>query len=206
MSLSKTSTAFLQQKADWAESDDISELEQASIDDSVDKKSSTDTNRTGTPEDDVQNIKNALSKRESQQVFRLRALVILILVLVAVSISLAVFLQERSAQIAHFEASFYGVAQKIIDSLEEATEAISALSALAVMAAVESHHQEAENLTSHSETFSGWPFITIDAFQERANNVRSLSKSIYVSVNPIVATNELSTWEKYINSDANTWM
>lgn len=208
MSLSNSSTAFLHEKGNWAEFDSISEeQDQASYDDSVGKKSATDTDRTGgVPDDDIQSIKNGLSKRESALVFRLRALVIVILLLVAVSISLAVFYQERAAQIKQFEAAFFGVAEKIIVSLEEATEAISALSALAVMAAVESDHQGEENWTTDGATFSGWPFITIDAFQERANNVRSLSKSIFVSVSPIVARNELSAWETYVNGNANNWM
>ena len=185
-------------------------------DSTTDNKSNTDTNQTGTVDDDIQSIKDALSRKESQQVFHLRALVILILFLVALSISLAVFLLERNAQIDQFEAAYYGVAGKIIDSLEDVTEAISGLSALALIAAVESKHQSQQELNptnaavtllgDETSSLSAWPLVTVDTFQELANNARSLSKSIFVSVNPIVEIDDLVAWDKYVQSDANNWM
>jgi hypothetical protein len=51
-----------------------------------------------------------------------------------------------------------------------------------------------------------WPFATIEGFQERANNARSLSGAIYVSVNPLVKVGQLDRWESYVQSSANSWM
>jgi len=180
-------------------------------DSTTDNKSNSDTNPTGALDDDIQSIKDALSRKESKMVFRLRALVILVLLLVALSISLAVYLLERNAQIKQFEEAFYGIAGKIIDSLEDVSEAISGLSALALIAAVESkHHHPTENVTllleEVSNTHSAWPLVKIDNFQELARNARSLSKSIFVSVNPIVDVSDLIAWDKYVQSDANNWM
>lgn len=214
MSLSKTSKDLLNEQSHWEGAGDDDDTpaagpwQEASLDDaeSSTNKSTTDTNRTGNVDDDTQTIKDALTQHESRQVFRLRALVIFILLVVAISISYAVFKQQRKGQVAQFEAIFYGVAEKIVDSLERATEAIAALGAFGVMATVEAEQRLDSSSTSENETFSGWPFVTLDAFQERAISVRSISKSIYVSVNPIVASNELSAWEKYVQSDANNWM
>jgi hypothetical protein len=224
MSLSRTSKDLLNEQVMWEGGDDedghkrlpAGSLPEASLDDdeqsSSVNKSTTDTNRTGNADEDLQNIKNSLTQRESQQVFRLRAIVIFILLVVAGSISYVVFNQQRDGQVAQFEAIYYGVAEKLVDSLEGATGAIAALGAFGVMATVESEHQDVlivantTSSTSDSEAFSGWPFVKLDAFQERAISVRSVSKSIYVSVNPIVASNELILWENYVQSDVNDWM
>ena len=52
----------------------------------------------------------------------------------------------------------------------------------------------------------GWPFVTEDAFQMRANNARLHSGAIYLSINPIVRATDLDAWESYVQSSANSWM
>lgn len=70
---------------------------------------------------------------------------------------------------------------------------MSAVAGLAVTATVDGNYS--------------WPFVTLNAFQERASNARFLSGAIYLSINPIVNGNEeLAAWEKYAQSDANSWM
>ena len=52
----------------------------------------------------------------------------------------------------------------------------------------------------------GWPFVTLSAFQKRANNVQYLAGSIYLTFNPIVQAADLDAWESYVQGPANSWM
>jgi len=167
--------------------------------------SSGTTTRTGDTEDDLHTIKDALAKQETKQLFRLRIIVVMILVAAATGISLAVFFLTRKAQVNEFESQYYGMADNIIDHFQEILKEVSAVSGLAVSATAhaESIHQLFDGKT---QIPAAWPFVTLPYFQERAGNVRYLSGAIYVSINPIVTTEQLPFWESYVQSDANQWM
>lgn len=208
MSLSKTSKITLtgsdRDDADNASSaaGSLSEI----IESSSTNMSTTETYQTGTTDEDFQTIKNALTQQESRQVFRLRVLVILILMAAAASISFTVFHLERTTQVDEFEAAFYGSAEKIIDSLQQVTETISAIGGIAITASVEAQEKFRSGTLSSTSSFSGWPFFTMNAFQERGNNARALAGVLYLSLNPIVQFHELGLWEQFVQSDANSWM
>jgi phage-related protein len=51
-----------------------------------------------------------------------------------------------------------------------------------------------------------WPYVTLDAFAQRATNARFLSGTNFLSINPIVASEQLVEWESYVQSSANSWM
>jgi hypothetical protein len=53
---------------------------------------------------------------------------------------------------------------------------------------------------------AAWPLVTLNAFQTRGNNARFLSGAIYVSICPVVRTENILEWEQYIVSDVNSWM
>lgn len=164
-------------------------------------------NQTETMDEDFQSIKNALTKKESQQVFRLRVLVILILISAAAAISFTIYYLERTTQTDNFEAAHYGSAEKIIDSLQRVTETISAIGGVALSATAESQdHFENASTTSETEIFPGWPFFTMHHFEERATNVRKLAGIFYLSMNPIVTSKQLGAWEEYVQGGANSWM
>lgn len=58
-----------------------------------------------------------------------------------------------------------------------------------------------------AEANSTFPFVTLDAFQERATNARFLSGLTYLTINHIVrGAEELAEWERYVQSDVNSWM
>jgi hypothetical protein len=57
-----------------------------------------------------------------------------------------------------------------------------------------------------SAQVEGWPFVTLGAFQQQANNVQFLAGSLYLTLNPIVQAADLDAWESYVQSPANTWM
>ena len=172
---------------------------------------STNSNRTGdTTDDDLNTIKNSLAREETKQVFRLRVAVVLILIAAATSVSLAVYFITKNSETEEFEIQYNGVANKILSNFEEIMVEMSAVSGLAVAATT---HQEQMTLFYNTLGVSvetafpvSWPFFTLPNFQERARNVKSLSGAIYVSVNPIVQTDQLPLWESFVQSDANKWM
>jgi hypothetical protein len=160
-----------------------------------DSTSDANSNRTSGTDDEMQMMKDTLTKKETAQVFRLRVIVLLILLAAATSISWAVFYIIRSGETEQFEVEFYSVAEKIIDKMQEVMVEISAVSGLAVIATADAEDRGQE-----------WPFVTLNAFQEKAKNARDLSGAIYISLNPIVQSDQLVDWEKFVLGGNNSWM
>lgn len=163
----------------------------------------------GGSDEDFQTIKDALGRQEEKQVIRLRLLVVLVLVAAATCVSWTVFFITKSAGEDEFELKYHGVAYKIIESFQEIMIEMSAVSGLAVTATTHARQQmELLKLSNKSDVIahSDWPFVTLQNFQERVGNVRSLSGAIYVSINPIVDANQLPFWEDYVRGDAASWM
>ena len=79
--------------------------------------SKSETNRTGTIDDEVNMIKEELAHVETKNVFRLRIIVIIILVVVAIAMSVTVYYITRKAETEAFEIEFEGVGEAIITSL-----------------------------------------------------------------------------------------
>lgn len=211
MSLSKTSKQALESEDKvWKDADDRSNNGASSSEDIEGystNMSTSETNKSGTTDDDMQSIKNQLTQKESMQIFCLRMLVIMILLAVSTSISVVIFHMERGAQQEEFESDYYGAAEKIIDALQGVTDSIAAISGVAVTAAVDAQNHADINVTSaDNHRVLRWPLVTMEAFQERAKSARTQAGSIFVSLNPIVDPDQLSTWEQYVQSDANSWM
>jgi hypothetical protein len=206
MNLSEISKVLLsQEKAgdDWKASvddddEDANTNSSGAPDESTTNNDSTTgakSERTNGTDDDMQTIKDALTKKETSQVLKLRVIVIMILIAASASISGAVYYITRSGQVEEFEVEFASVADKIIDVMQEIVVEISAVAGLAVIATADAQERGDE-----------WPFVTISAFQEKANNARDLSGAIYLSLNPIVQPDQFLEWEKYVLSDVNSWM
>lgn len=208
MSLSKTSKITLagSNRDDADDTSSVAGSSSENVESSSANMSTTETNNSGTTEEDFQSIKNALTQKESQQVFCLRVLVIFILIAAAASISYTVYHLQRSTQVEEFEATYFSTAEKIIESLQQATETISAIGGLAVTATVEAQQQFGNGSVPKGTAWFGWPFFTLDAFPERAGNARLLSRSLHVSISPIVQSKQLGLWEEYAQSNANSWM
>jgi hypothetical protein len=154
-------------------------------------------------------VKEALTKEETKQVFRLRLLVIFIFLAAGTSISLTVYFITKNAQIERFEIQYAGVADKIIEQFQEIMVQMSAVSGLAVAATTDAEEQKKLLVLSQDSAIIGranWPFVTMPRFQERAGNVRALSGAIHVSINPIVHPDQVAEWEAYAHGEANMWM
>ena len=144
-----------------------------------------------TDEDGDNGIKDLLSTK----VVRLRVIVITALLVAAAAVSSVVYLITRNSEMEEFEIQYEGNAEKVMDSFNDIVKEMAAISGLGVAA-------EAHSQNSNSE----WPFVTLSNFQERAGNARTLSGTLYVSINPIVDNNEeLVKWEEYVLGKDNQW-
>ena len=155
---------------------------------------SSDNNKEG--DDDINTIKDQLTKSETKLVFRLRSLVILVLLLAGAGVSVTTYLIPHSASIAQFETQYAGAALQITSAFNAIFQEIATISLLGI---------QVSNYAVDNGTIS-WPSVTVSNFQSRASGVRTLSGALYVSVNPVVAADELAAWEDYVQGGANYWM
>lgn len=146
-------------------------------------------------EDSNEAIKEQISKKETQAVFRLRLLVILVLLGAAAAVSIVVYYVTNKAQLSEYRIQYEGVAEKVLQSFGNIIVDMGAISGLAVAAS-------AHSVDNNSE----WPFVTISDFQQRAGNARTLAQSLYVSMNPLVTKEKSPKWEEYVLSAENYWM
>ena len=82
-----------------------------------DSNSKSGNSRSGTVEDDVNMIKEELTRHETTIVVRLRIVVIFVLVAVAAAVCYIIYDITHKAEIEAFETEFDGVAESIIKSL-----------------------------------------------------------------------------------------
>jgi hypothetical protein len=159
---------------------------------SISGTSACSTKATG---EDSDGIKDQLSRKETTAVFRLRVVVMFALLLAASAVSFVVYYITRNAELDEFEIQFEGTAEKVLASFTEIVKEMGAISGLGIAA------------SSYSlDTKHEWPFVTLSNVQGRAGNARTLSGTLYVSINPIVNTKEeLDKWEEYVLSENNHW-
>jgi hypothetical protein len=166
----------------------------SSVDDESRSGTGTSASSTRVTGEDGDMIKDQLSRKETTAVFRLRVVVSLALLLAAAAVSYVVYFITRKAEMDAFEVQYEGAAEKVVISFTDIVEEIGAISGLGLAASAYS-----------LDTKSEWPFVTLSNFQERARNARRNSGTLYVSINPVVDTEELDKWEEYVLSDNNSW-
>ena len=159
-----------------------------------DSKSNSGTSAdssTKASDEDGDDIKDLLSAK----VLRLRVLVIIALLLAATAVSIVIYVVTRNAEMEEFEIQYEGNAEKVMDSFNNIVNKMGAISGIGVAAEADSHSTKSE-----------WPYVTLTSFQERAGNARTLSGTLYVSINPIIDTKEeLVKWEEYVLGENNQW-
>ena len=87
------------------------------ISSTADSISKSKRSHTGTVEDEAKIIKEELTRHETTNVLRLRALVIFVLVTVAATVCYIIYDITHKSEIEAFETEFDGVAESIITSL-----------------------------------------------------------------------------------------
>ena len=191
----KTSSSGSDILSNHAEPDEVSAKTSSSGSENHSNNDNTSSSGSRATEDSSEAIKEQISKKETQAVFRLRLLVILVLLGAAAAVSFVVYHITSDAQISEFRIQYDGVAEKILQSFGNIIVEMGAISGLAVAAS-------AHSVDHHSE----WPFVTVSDFQQRASNARTLSQSLFVSLNPVVTNEQLPRWEEYVLSQNNYWM
>ena len=148
-----------------------------------------------TDEENLDAIKDQLTKKESRAVFQLRVSVMMVLALAAAGVSLTVYLLTRKAELDELKIQYDGSAEKILDSFNRIFQEMGSVSGLAVS---DTAHSVDHNLP--------FPYMTMTNFQEKAGNARSLSKTLFVSISNVVTKDELVQYDEFVLGGNNTWM
>lgn len=139
-----------------------------------------------------------LAEAETKQIAALRYFVLTILAFAAFGVSVLVLYISRTAQVNEMETQFQAATTRLLQEFEAIrTERIASLAALAVAA------------TAHGVDHTrDWPFVSLSSFQQRAVTAKANSKTLQVSIAPLVTQDNRLEWELYVTSDeADTdWM
>lgn len=174
------------------EDDDCSDIEE-----NEEASSSADRTMTNSVSEEykMKELQDALTKRESQNVFKLRIIMVLVLLLTAASISTVVYLVSNGGESTEFESSFEGAAAKVLEQFETIVHDLGSLGGLATSAT-----------TAGMRGDEAWPLVTMDNFHERAASVRFLSGALLLSIAPMVELDLVSVWDEYVQGAQNAWM
>jgi hypothetical protein len=128
-----------------------------------------------------------IAKQETQDVFRLKLVVLFVLVIAAIGTAACVFVYLKNSEESLFLNQFEGDSTKIFDAigsnLEKTLGSLDSFGVTMVSAA---------RMTNQS-----WPFVTIPDFAVRMAKVLPLSDAIVLYFNPVVSPDQRETWEKY---------
>jgi hypothetical protein len=131
---------------------------------------------------------NEIYKNESTAVFRLRMVVFVATLLAAVGVSLAVYFIMDDTENDEYHAQYDESAFTVLTSFEDiAAQQLAAIGSLSVAA----------TLYARSQPNTTWPFVTLNDFQQRADDIRLLSNSLFVSIIPVVSQEDRPAWEDY---------
>ena len=140
-----------------------------------------------TDKDDSDEI-NEIYKTQSSAVFKLRMVVFVATLLAAIGVSLTVLFIMDDTENDGYRAQYDESAFTIVTSFEEiAAQQLAAIGSLSVAA----------TLYARSQPNTTWPFVTLNDFQQRADDIRLLSNSLFVSIIPVVTEEQRSDWEEY---------
>jgi hypothetical protein len=178
-----------------SDSDDASDADSGTSNISSLRKSDLSTFKIS-EDNSSDSIKKQLATKATDNLFRLRIIVVLILTAAATGVSILVFHISNNSQTEEFRTQFNGVSEQIVEAFEAIkTERISGLSSLGVAAIAHG--------IDHSKN---WPFVTLSSFQERAFTMRSNSDVLQVSLHNLVTEDNRDQWEEYTVSSASQWI
>jgi hypothetical protein len=141
----------------------------------------------GSDDEDSDEI-NEIYKNESTAVFRLRMVVFVATLLAAVGVSLAVYFIMDDTENDEYRAQYDESAFTVLTSFEDiAAQQLAAIGSLSVAA----------TLYARSQPNTTWPFVTLNDFQQRADDIRLLSNSLFVSIIPVISEEDRHAWEDY---------
>jgi len=119
-----------------------------------------------------------------------------LLVAAAAAVSIVVFMIMHNAEKEQFESQYAGAAEKLLDAFKDiADQKLGAISSVGVA-----------TIAHGVDHFRDWPLVTLSSFQQRSSTARSLSKALFVSLNPLVPEVSRSEWEEYVVSEDAYWI
>lgn len=135
--------------------------------------------------------KGQLARRETENVNRLRYMVLAILFMAAVGVSVMVFLISSNSEDEEMATQFDSASARLSDAFDAIrTERIATLASLAVAAIAHG--------VDHSRD---WPFVSLSSYQQRAFTAKQNSGVLQVSIAPYVSAKDRELWEEYIVSN-----
>jgi len=181
-------------------------------------------------DDEINMIREELTRDETRLVFRQRMIVLLVLVATGIAMSYTIHRIIHQANLDAFQSEFEGNAATIVATLD-GTHYVEQCCCLLCLPLCRLLYCSPHGCTNHiwsdhflaldivartastaglavtvAEEAQNWPYATLTAFEKRASNIRFLSGAIFVSINPIVKTVDLDSWESYVQSNASSWM
>ena len=167
-------------------------------------------------------------KKETRHVFMLRVVVLLLLFAASAAMSLVVYFITSAGEDDAFESQYNAAADKVAGTYLEggsngpanlylipfSTFGRSFLFRFVTLRThiytesfheIVTHKMEAVGslvvaMIAHGlDHHTGWPFVTLTSFQERAYTVKDISGVLYLGMNPIVSRQERLAWENYTN-------
>jgi hypothetical protein len=163
--------------------------------DDSDLESVSTSEGASTDKDDSDEI-NDIYKTQSSAIFRVRMVVFAATLLAAVGVSLAVKFIMEDTENDEYRAQYDESAFTVLTSFEEiAAQQLAAIGSLSVAA----------TLHARSQPNTTWPFVTLNDFQQRADDIRLLSNSLFVSIIPVVTEEQRPAWEAYSKNNSG-WM
>jgi hypothetical protein len=172
-------------------------------DDDQDNQSSTGTSigkndtatRSESSGDNKDKIREALSSKDSKNVFRLRLMVVFIMIVVAISVCVLVYKLTYTSETQYFASQYEGASRILLDAFEAIIKRSSSISAVGIAAKVHRLDRAAEN--------ASWPFVTMNYFEHRASFAKEMSGALFIAIEPIVSEDNRAEWEGYVTKPEN---
>ena len=164
--------------------------------DSHHSTSFADTKGGRTADDDEEDGKVQLAKKENKAVLQLRLLVFDFLIVATIGVSLVVYFTTTGAERNEYESQYESVSETIIQAFHDiANDNLAAAAGMGLDIAV---HGE--------ESSAGWPYVTLPRFQEKAATTLSQSGALHLQFNPMVTLEDRQDWEQYTTGEDSYWM
>lgn len=144
---------------------------------------------------------------------RQRLIVVTILLLTSTVTSYVVFKLSVNAEQQTFDNQYNAASRKLLESFERLIDHLGIVNTIGISATIEGLRSaestfNTNTLKNNSEDeLTGWPFVTLPNFPQKAASVRELSGALYLSLLPIVQEKDRTAWEEYVVQDHVTgWM
>lgn len=145
---------------------------------------------------DQEDANEQFPNRSTNVVGKLRFFFLAALLASMSTVGALTYIYTSNSEQAQFEQQFSEDASKVLQAIGESLHRnLEGFDALAV------------SLVSHVRaTAQTWPFVSIPDFVVRAEKIRSLTSALYISLNPLVTTEQRAEWEAFGAEHGRDWV